>query len=130
MTTEETIRSAIDAYDRHDIDAVNALIHDDVTYMINAHDGPYRANCASRDEFWEAVHEILSDWDIASYKMSNLIVSGDQGAAEIDIEMKSRHTGHHMPARLALFLRVKDGQLTEIREYHDTLAVSTSRSTR
>ena len=128
MTTEETIRAAVEAYDAGDQNTVDALIDDNVTYRINSHDGPYRADCRSKDEFWEAVGAILADWDIQSYKIHDLIVSGNKGAAQIRIEMISRHTGRPVQTGLALFLEVANDRLTEIHEYHDTRAIGMSQS--
>ncbi len=128
MTTEDIIRTVIEAYDRGDKDAVDALVDDHVTYRINSHDGPYRADCCSREEFWDAVGEILADWEVTSYKLADLIVSETKGAAQIDVEMTSRHTGRSVGTGLALFLEVRNGKLVYIHEYHDTRVASTSKT--
>ncbi|MEL7164128.1 MAG: nuclear transport factor 2 family protein [Pseudomonadota bacterium] len=130
MTTEETIRAAVAAYGAQDLERVSALVADDVCYRINAHreTGPYHADCQSRDAFFAAVGTILEDWDVQRYALGDLIVAGDRGAAQIDIEMASRHRDFVFRGRLALFLRVTDGQLSEIVEYHDTAAAGLSRA--
>lgn len=130
MDTETTIRSAIEAYDAKDMDRVAELVSDNVCYRINsqAATGPYRADCHDKEAFFAAVGEILADWNIVHYRIADLIVSGNRGAAQIDLRIASLHIDHGFDARLALFLTVEDGQLSEIVEYHDTWAVSTARS--
>jgi len=129
MSTEDTIRQAIDAYDRGDADTVAALLHADVCYTINSNAdlGPYHADCHSKAEFFNAVSAIQADWSIDSYKLGDLIVSGNRGAAQIQIQMTSHHSGRTTQTRLALFMTVEGGKLTEIHEYHDTANVGTAR---
>lgn len=129
MDTEATIRAVVDAYHRQDLDAVSALISDRVCYRINSHPdcGPYHADCNSKDAFFDAVAKILEDWDVRSYQIGDLIVAGNRGAAQIDIEMASRHSDYVFRGRLALFLTVSKGLVTEIVEYHDTAAAGTLR---
>lgn len=129
MGTEATIRAVIKAYHKQDLEGVASLVSEHVCYRINAHSecGPYHADCHSREAFFEAVAPIRADWDIKRYELGDLIVSGTRGAAQIDIEMASRHSDDVFVGRLALFLTVKDGQVSEIVEYHDTAAAGTLR---
>ena len=129
MTTESIVRQAVEAYDAADMERVAALVAENVHYHINAAPdcGPYVADCQCKADFFGAVGEILADWDIDSYKIADMIVSGDRAAVQIAIEMTSKHTGKQRTAALALFVTVKDGQLSEIIEYHDTKMVATAR---
>ena len=129
MSTEDTIRQAIEAYDRGDAEAVATLLHEDICYTINSNPalGPYHADCHCKAEFFAAVGAIQADWDINSYKLDDLIVSGTRGAAQIRLQITSRHTARRLQTRLALFMTVEGGKLTEIHEYHDTANVSTAR---
>ena len=130
MNTETTVRQAIEAYDRQDLDQVAAMLAEDLCYTINARaeTGPYIADCHSKSEFFDAVGKILDDWEIGSYKIADLVVSGDRAAAQINILMISRHTGKSIESRLALFMQTRDGKLTRIDEYHDTIAAGSSRA--
>lgn len=129
MTTEDIIRAAVEAYDRGDSAAVAGFLAQDLHYTINANPeiGPYFADTRSTDQFFDAVASIRADWSIDSYKIADLIVSGDRGAAQIAVTITSRHTGRKVDSRLALFMKVRDGQLTEIHEYHDTANQASSR---
>lgn len=130
MTTESTIRSAVEAYDRGDFETVSSLLSDTVCYTINAHPdhGPYRADCHSKAAFFDAVGPILSDWRMDSYKITDLVTSGSRGAARIAVAATSNHTGRTLQSGLALFFTVEDGLITAIHEYHDTAAVATARA--
>ena len=129
MSTEDTIRQAIDAYDRGDADTVAALLDEEICYTINSNPdlGPYHANCHRKSEFFEAVGAIQADWNIDSYKLADLIVSGNRGAAQIQVQITSRHSKRTLLTRLALFMTVDGGRITEIHEYHDTANASTAR---
>lgn len=129
MSTKDTIRQAIEAYDRGDADTVAALLHEDICYTINSDPalGPYHANCHSKAEFFEAVGAIQADWNVDSYKLGDLFVSGNRGAAQIQLQMTSRHSGRTLQSRLALFMTVEGGKLTEIHEYQETANTSTAR---
>lgn len=130
METETVIRSVVTAYSTGDFDAVSALLADDLRYRINADaaTGPYHADCDCKADFFEAVQVILDEWNVVSYTLADLIVSGDRGAAQIAIEMKSRHrTDHIYEGRLALFFRIACGQVAELVEYHDTAAAGMAR---
>lgn len=126
MDTEATIRAAVEAYSTGDEAGLDALLSDDLRYTINAQPeiGPFCADCDCKAEFYEAVGRILKDWEIGHYRIIDLIVSGDRGAAQIAHTATCRATGRQMDARIALFLTVKGGKLTEIHEYHDTAALS------
>ena len=131
MDTETTIRAVVKAYDAKDMDKVASFLADSICYKINSsgHTGPYTADCRSKEAFFVAVQAILDDWDICSYKLADLIVSGNRGAAQIAVEMVSLHDPKHSYAgRLALFLTVENGQVSELHEYHDTAAAGTART--
>lgn len=129
MTTEAVVRQAIEAYDARNMERVADLVAEDVHYKISAAPdcGPYLADCHCKADFFEAVGKIRADWEIASYKIADMIVQGDRAAVQIAIEMTSRHTGVKRANGLALFATVREGQITEIIEYHDTKMVATAR---
>ena len=129
MTTAETIRTAVEAYDRGDIETLSALLHDRICYTINADPeiGPYRANCHTKQEFFDAVGTIQADWNIDSYRIADLIVKGNRGAAQIRLQMTSQLTGRTKLSGLALFVTAEDGLMTEIHEYNGTALAGTAR---
>ena len=131
MDTESTVRRVIEAYDRQDADAVGALLSDELRYRINARPetGRYCATTEGKADFFAAIQPILDDWEVASYKLGDLIVSGERAAAQVDLTLRSRHRADHVfVGNLALFLTVVEGKITEIVEYHDTASAKTART--
>ena len=125
MDTEGTIRAAVAAFSEGDDAEFDALLSDDLHYSINAQPGvgPFCAEVDCKPAFYEAMGRILAEWEIRDYRIIDLIVSGNRGAAQIAYTAL-RHSGEaQFEARLALFLTVEDGKLTEIHEYHDTAAL-------
>ena len=129
MTTEEIVRRAVEAYDNGDAEAVARYLHTDIRYCIHADAeiGPYCADCRGPEAFWQAVGKIQADWVIDSYRLKDLIVAGDRAATQIDLETTSRHTGVSRKTELALFWTIKDEQVIELHEYHDTAAAAQAR---
>ncbi|WP_298985566.1 nuclear transport factor 2 family protein [uncultured Roseibium sp.] len=129
MTTEEVVRNAIQSYNRADVEAISALLHDDIHYRIhaNAETAPYCADCGGKTAFWEAIGRIQSDWSIDDYRLTDIIVSGERAATQISLTITSRHTGVSRETELALFWTVKDGCIVELHEYHDTAAAALSK---
>ncbi len=130
MDTEQTIRTIIAAYDAGQLDRVAELMSDQLCYKINARpeSGPYVADCHDKDASLKAIGAIRDDWNIDSFKLADLIVAGNRGAAQIDVTASSRHMDHTVNSNLALFFSVENGLVTHLIEYHDTKAVSTARS--
>ena len=129
MKTEDVIQAAVKAYDEGDGERVSTLIADAIHYQIHGAEGfgCYRCDTHDAPSFWDAVSKIQADWEIKSYRLVDLICEGERGAAQIAIEMTSRHTGKHVSSGLALFLTVRNGQIVELHEYHDTAAAGSSR---
>ena len=122
MTTEETIRSVVEAYSRGDVDAVNGYLHDNVRYCIltNPDTSPFKADCAGRGGFWSAVQKIQDELVIDRYELEDIIVSGDRAATHITVGATNRVSGKSAHAGMAIFWTVKDGRITDIHEIHDT----------
>jgi ketosteroid isomerase-like protein len=128
MNTEAIVTEMVAAYDARDLERVSAILADDLCYRINAgaQTGPYHADCQCKADFFTAIGQITADWDITSYQAGDMIVSGNRAAVQIDLTASSRHCAHHVTSRLALFLTVADGKVTEIIEYHDTALIGTA----
>ena len=128
MTTEEVVRKAIEAYHNGDADAVSGFIHADIRYCIHAdtETGSYHADCLGLEAFWQAVGRIQADWVIDGFRLVDLILDGDRAATRIDTDITSRHTGTSRKTELALFWTIRDGQVVELHEYHDTATVAQS----
>ncbi|MGK7654664.1 nuclear transport factor 2 family protein [Roseovarius sp. B08] len=124
MRTEEIIEKAVTAYSSGDTGALDAFLADNLCYWINGQPecGKFTCDVTGKPAFSDAVGAILERWDISDYRIVDLIVSGDLAAAQVAHGATHKQTGRQFDTRLALFFAVRDGQITEIVEYHDTAA--------
>ncbi|KRS13537.1 hypothetical protein XM53_06715 [Roseovarius atlanticus] len=126
MQTQDVIEQAVEAYAGGDAAALDALLTEDLRYRINGQPdcGKYTRDVAGKAAFYDAVGEILAWWEITGYRIVDLIVSGERAAAQVAHHAMHKETGRQFDTKLALFFAVKDGQITEIAEYHDTAALA------
>ena len=129
MTNEELIRTMITAYGKGDLDTVLEHCSDDVGYCVQASQetGPYAIDCKGKEAFVDALQQYGNDWEIQSFELVDLIVSGDKGACRCDLRFKSRKTDKVMSSQNALFRTIKDRLVTHIHEFHDTATISALR---
>lgn len=122
MSTEDTVRNIVRAYNDRDLDAVLALCHDDVHYHQNtrAECAPYRRDCRGKEAMVEALGEIAEHWEFRHFEIADLVVSGDCAASQNRIGLIRKSTGEEVDTMSALFWTVRDGRVAEIVEYYDT----------
>ncbi|WP_428514266.1 nuclear transport factor 2 family protein [Roseovarius sp.] len=126
MQTQDVIEKAVEAYAGGDTAALDALLAEDLRYRINGQPdcGKFTCDVSGKAAFYNTVGEILARWEITGYRMVDLIVSGERAAAQVAHGATHKGTGRQFDTRLALFFAVRDGQITEIVEYHDTAALA------
>ena len=129
MSTEQTVRELVEAYDAGNNDRVTERLHDDLRYCIHGNKelACFHADTSCKAEFFDVVAKIQADWRIDSYKLTNLVVEGERAAAQIAVTATSQHTGKSMDTDVALFLTLKDGLVKELHEYHDTMMAARAR---
>ena len=122
MSTETAIREIIAAYGAGDLDKVRDCMSDDVHYRINSTPGlaRYTADCRGKDAFFEVIHTMLKNWDPQYFRLVELLVAGNRGAARCDLHFINRADGSDHFDHLALFFTVEDGKICAIHEFHDT----------
>ncbi|WP_420557666.1 nuclear transport factor 2 family protein [Roseovarius sp.] len=126
MQTQEVIEKAVEAYAGGDTAALDALLDEDLRYRINGQPdcGKFTCDVTGKAAFYDAVGGILARWEITGYQIVDLIVSGERAAAQVAHGATHKETGRQFETRLALFLAVRDGRITEIVEYHDSAALA------
>ena len=129
MTTEQIIRDAVFAYASQDIDRVLACLTDDIVYTIEASEplGPYRANCADKEGFVQVIGQIVGDYVVEKFELADILVDGDRAATRIDVTLRNRITGTLVVGQNAIFWTVRDGLVSEVREFHDTAQLAAGR---
>ena len=103
-TNEETVRAMWAGIDRLDFAAVAPLLHDDFTC-----EWPQsRERIIGRDNFIAINANYPGRWYIT---VTRLVASGEQVVTECNV------TNGEITVQVVSFFRLKDGQITHIREY-------------
>jgi ketosteroid isomerase-like protein len=84
----------------------------------------YARVCNTKFELAERIGEIAKQFEFHSYHPTNVLVDGDQAAAQLEVEWTSRTTGQRFRARLAHFWSFEDGVPVSLVEYMDTALVA------
>ncbi|MFN3659075.1 MAG: nuclear transport factor 2 family protein [Pseudolabrys sp.] len=123
--TRATVRELIAAYARRDFDAVAALIHDDIDWVIYAPVGLFRfaGPRQGRVAVMRALADIAEDYVLECYIPEIVAVDGERAAVMADVGFVQRATARTLRFRVADFLRFADGRLIEFREFSNTFDV-------
>jgi ketosteroid isomerase-like protein len=111
-----------DAYSRGDAEAVAALIHDDIDWVVYnpvrifAFSGPRRGKA----QVLEVLGQIASDYALQSYVPEIIVAEGDRAAVLSSAAFLQRSTNRVLRLRLVNFLRFQDEKIIEFREFSDT----------
>jgi ketosteroid isomerase-like protein len=120
--TRTSVNALYSAYRARDFDRVAALIHEDIDWIIHgpvqvfAFAGPRHGKAA----VLEALATIGTDYELERHTPEIMIVEGDRAAVLSDVAFVQRATNRTLRMRLVNFLRFRDGQLIEFREFSDT----------
>ncbi len=120
-TIEQLAEQYVDAYNRNDLDALEALLHDDVHFQHHNREVDYRTKETSMDMFRMAAGAFPGK--SFSNRLS-LRVSGDTAILQhtwtctptVDAPNMGATAGVPLATELATFLTFRDGKLVE---YHD-----------
>jgi len=124
-TTRAIVTEFYKAYGEGNGDRVAALIHDDIDWIIHGparifpFEGPRRGKAA----VLEVLGAIAEQYELKSYAPELVIVEGDRAAILSNTSFVQRATGRTLRMRLVDFVRVRDGQVVELREFSDTFDV-------
>jgi ketosteroid isomerase-like protein len=111
-----------DAYARGDGEAVAALIHDDIDWVVYnpvqvfAFSGPRRGKA----QVLEVLRDIASDYALQSYVPEIIVAERDRAAVLSNAAFLQRTTNRVLRLRLVNFLRFQDEKIIEFREFSDT----------
>lgn len=123
--TRATVRELYDAYGRRDFARLAAFLHDDIDWVIYApvsvfaFAGPRHGRAA----VLRALAGIAEAYVLESYTPEIVVVDGECAAVMSDVGFRQRATERTLRFRVANFLRFKDGQLIEFREFTNSFDV-------
>lgn len=129
MNTEATrvlVRRLYDARARGDHDALVALIHPDIDWLLLApiEVFPFAGSRKGKAAVLDALALLASLFELKRYVSDVIVVDGDRGAVLSNAAFMQRATGRTLSFRTADFLRFEDGLLIEFRELLDSLDVT------
>lgn len=110
MNTKETVEAFNDAFGRHDVDAVMALMTDDCIFenTLPPPDGERHAGQADVRRFWE---EFFTGTPQARFETEEMVVAGDRAVVRWRFDWGSGHV-----RGIDLF-KVRDGKVAEKLSY-------------
>jgi ketosteroid isomerase-like protein len=127
--SEEATRTAVKdlyaSYVAHDFSRVAALLADDIDWIIYApmHIFPFAGHRTGKGAVLEALGGIEQDYSIESYVPKVMIAEDDWASVMSDVAFKQRSTGRLLRFNIADFMRVREGQIVEFREFANTFDV-------
>jgi len=123
--TRATVHEVYAAYARRDFDRLATFLHEEIDWVIYApvsvfvFAGPRHGRAA----VLQALAGITKGYALESFTPEIVVVDGDRAAVMSDVGFRQRATDRTMRFRVAHFLRVRDGQVIEFREFSNTFDV-------
>ena len=110
------------AYERRDFERVAGYLHHDIDWVIYGpvQVFPFQGARRGKVAVLEALGAIAKDYALESYTPQIVVVDGDRAAVMSDATFVQRATQRTLRFKLANFLRLRDGQVIEFREFADT----------
>jgi len=114
-----------DAYRRKDFERVASYIHPDIDWVIHAPMSvfPFAGPRHGRAAVLQTMADIAKVFSLDSYNVEVVIAEGDRAAVMSDVGFIQVATKRLLRFRVANFLRFRDGQLIEFREFTDSFDV-------
>lgn len=129
MSTEQVIREAIAAYASGDLEGALAHCAEDVRFCNQTAPGHggWELDCDCKDGFREGLMELLTEFEMESYELVELIAQGPRAATRQNVKMTHRATGKRVDTQICDFWTVEGGKITRIHEFADTAEVAAAK---
>lgn len=118
-------RGVIESDRSRDLEALLSRLSEVVRHEVNA--VPSAADDAieprSKAEMVQMLTRIPKDWTIEANEITDLIAQGDRVATQSRIQYRRRCTDKVATSMVAHFWALKSRLVTEIKAYHDVLAI-------
>lgn len=120
--TRDIVKALYQAYASGDSDKISAMIHDDIEWIIYGpvQVFPFQGPRRGKAQVLDVLASIRKDYALERYVPEIIIAEGDRAAVLSDVAFRQRSTERTLSMRLATFLRLRDGQVIEFREFSDT----------
>ena len=115
----EIVRRAIDAYNRRDVDTLQALGHPDIEIDWSASVGPHPQIYRGQEEAADFYNNLFDLFERIHLIPGRFIESGDAVVVPYSSEVRGRD-GIQTVARSTLVYEVRDGRIARVRLYQET----------
>lgn len=123
----QIVQEAYAAFGRRDIGGVLASLSDDIVWESMTGAGPHVPHAGRRtgkravSEFFET---LLTTLDYQRFEVREFIAQGDRVVVLGSYAATPRSTGNYVEADWVMVFRLRDGLVTDFREFTDTAGVS------
>lgn len=129
MKTEETravVHRLYEAYARGDIDAVAAMLDEDIDWIIHGPIEVFPFGGARRGKaaVLQVFAEIAREYQLQRYQPEIMLAVGENAAVLSDVAFVQRATRRTLSFRIADFMRLRNGKVYEFREFTDSFDVT------
>ena len=122
LKTRAAVKALYGAYTGNDFKRFADMLHEDIDWVIYGpiEVFPFAGLRRGRAAVLQAIGAIVESYALEKHAIEVLIVNGDRAAVMADASFKQRATNRTLRFRVANFLKIKDGQLIEFREFADS----------
>jgi hypothetical protein len=120
MEIKQTVAQPYRDYESRDLNKILNGLPDNFCFEWASDPGTarYSGVCHTKDELVERLADIAALFEFHSYRPTNILVDGDQAAAELQLDLTSVKNRRRFPAKIAHFWSFKDGIPVHLVEYH------------
>lgn len=122
MNVRTVLEQLYQDYENRNIEAALAALPDDFCFEwpLDPRGLRFAGVCNGKAEFLQKLMELDQCFEFRRYQMTSLVVDGDRAAAELEVELVSRHSGETLPMRAAHMWTFRHGTPARLVEYLDS----------
>jgi ketosteroid isomerase-like protein len=125
MDNRTIVVSFLDSWIAQDVELTVAHVADDFVYALHISNEvlPFGGETRGREEIKSVLYTILADFDYLKYEPVILGVQDDVVRVQVDFIYHHRRTGEDLVGTKRLVIKLDDGLIARIDEYHDVALV-------
>lgn len=123
MQSEDIVRTFYTDHLKRDIDAVVALVADDVNFDWKTgadHIQEYTGLVAGKQAFHDRLKALDAEFDYVDIDIVDIVSSEDRAAVQLRLTLRHRKSQRQFVMPAADFWTIRDGKVVEFAEYYDT----------
>jgi ketosteroid isomerase-like protein len=125
MDNRAVVISFLQSWMAQDVEMTVAHAADDVVYALHISNEalPFGGETHGKERIKGVLYAILADFDYLKYEPVILSVRGDVVRVQVSYVYHHRRTGEDLVGSKRLVIKLKDGLVTRVDEYHDAALV-------